>query len=148
LTWWQHLSAKPGLCDSIDVKYLALVAVVAQLACVGGAEQRSDARLTTWRTAGSWSGRGSAQLATFPTGGGPLRIHWEARNESPRGAGRLAIRLHSADSGRVLAEVVDHNGEGGETKEIADDHQRFYLTVDSANVDWAIRVDEAITRKR
>ncbi len=144
----QHLSAKPGLCDSIEVKYLALVALLLQLACVGGAEQRSDSPLTTWRAAGSWSGRGSAQLATFPTGGGPLRIHWEAHNESPRGAARLAIRLHSADSGRVLAEVADQNGEGAGTKDLADEHQRFYLTVDSANVDWAVRVEEAVTRSR
>jgi hypothetical protein len=129
------------------MKYLTLVALMAQLACAG-AEQRSDARVTTWRNAGSWSGRGSAQLATFPTGGGPLRIHWEARNESPRAAGRLAIRLHSADSGRVLAEVADQKGEGADTKDIADDHQRFYLTVDAANVDWAVRVEEAVTPVR
>jgi hypothetical protein len=144
----EHLSAKPGLCDSIEVKYVMVLSIVTQLACAGGAEQRADGRVTTWRSAGSWSGRGSAQLATFPTGGGPLRIHWETRNESPAGAGRFTLRLHSADSGRVLAEVVDQKGESVSSKDIADDHQRFYLTVDSASVEWTIRVDEAITRSQ
>jgi len=123
---------------------LALTALLCT-ACTSGAEQRQGGRLATWRPIQSWSGHGNAQLETFPTGGGPLRFYWQADSDARAGAVRLRIRLHSADSGRVLADIVDQQGGGAGSKEVVDDHQRFYLSVEGTDVDWTIRVEEAIT---
>ena len=123
---------------------LALAAVLCA-ACTSGGEQRQGARVATWRAIQAWSGRDNAQLGTFPTGGGPLRFHWQADTRASAGTVRLKIRLHSADSGRILAEVADQPGGGDGSKEIIDDHQRFYLSVEGTGLDWTIRVEEAIT---
>jgi hypothetical protein len=123
---------------------LALSAVLC-VACTPGGDQRQDGRVVTWRAIQSWSGRGNAQLETFPTGGGPLRFHWQAESHGSDGTVRLKIRLHSADSGRILDEVVDQQGGGAGSKEIVDDHQRFYMSVEGPGLDWIIRVEEAIT---
>jgi hypothetical protein len=126
---------------------LAAVALAALLcaACTSGGEPRQGAPVATWRPIQSWSGSGNAQLETFPTGGGPLRFHWQADTRGSAGTVRLTIRLHSADSGRILAEVADQEGGGDGSKEINDDHQRFYMSVEGAGLDWSIRVEEAIT---
>jgi hypothetical protein len=124
-----------------------MVAALAS-ACTSGAEQRQESRATTWRPVASWSGRGNTTLETFPIGAGRLRIYWDVRNETPAGAGRFHVRLHSADSGRVLDDVVTVQGAGADSKELVDDHQRFYLSVESANVDWTLRVEEGLAPRR
>ena len=125
---------------------LIVVALVA--ACTSGAEQRQESRATTWRPVASWSGRGNTTLETFPIGAGRLRIHWETQNEAPPGAGRFHVRLHSADSGRVLDEVIDMTGVGANSRDIVDDHQRFYMSVESSNLDWTLRVEEGLAPPR
>jgi hypothetical protein len=144
-----HLSPKPSLCDSISVRQAILILAAALVAaCTSGAEQRQESRATSWRPVASWSGHGNTTLETFPIGAGRLRIYWDIRNESPAGAGRFHVKLHSADSGRVLDEVADVKGNGADLKEIVDDHQRFYLSVESANVDWTLRVEEGLAARR
>jgi hypothetical protein len=117
-------------------------------ACAGGAEQRQESRATTWRPVASWSGAGNSTLETFPIAAGRLRIYWEARGEPPAGFSRFHLRLHSADSGRVLDDVVDLKGTGADSREIVDDHQRFYLSVESAGVEWTVRVEEGLAARR
>jgi hypothetical protein len=126
----------------------AIVILAAFAAACTGADERQESRATTWRPVASWSGRGDTTLETFPIGAGRLRFHWETRNESPMGAGRFHVRLHSADSGRVLEDVVDIRGTSADSREILDDHQRFYLSVESANVDWTLRVEEGLAARR
>jgi hypothetical protein len=114
---------------------------------MSGSEQRQESRATIWRQVASWSGRGAMTLETFPIAAGRLRLHWTTANESLPGGGRLKVRLHSADSGRVLEEPVDVQGVSAGSKDLVDDHQRFYLSVESTNVDWSIRVEEGLARR-
>ena len=130
------------------MRSVVLLLVFLAAACSSGADERQPSRATTWRPVASWSGRGNSTLETFPIGAGRLRIYWETRNESAPGAGRFHVKLHSADSGRVLEEVVSMTGRGGDSREILDDHQRFYLSVESADVDWTLRVEEGIAPPR
>ena len=117
-------------------------------ACTPDAQPRQGARVATWRPIQSWSGHGHAQLGTFPTGGGPLRFHWQAEARAGAAPSPLKIRLHSADSGRILADVVDQQGGGAGSTEIIGDHQRFYMTIEAADLDWTIKVEEAVTPSR
>jgi outer membrane biogenesis lipoprotein LolB len=125
------------------VKLLGAVALLLLAGCTSGAEQRQPSGVASWRPIAGWSGKGSAQLGTFPTGGASLRFHWESNSSD-----LFKIHLHSADSGRTLAEIAERPSPGAQSVEIADDHQRFYLTIESSDSEWTIRVEEAVMRPR
>ena len=53
--------------------------------------------------------------------------------------------FRSGDSGREIIEAIDARGAGGGVEEVAADRPRwYYLTIESANVDWNVSVDERI----
>lgn len=93
-----------------------------------------------------FSGRGNAQLETFPIGGWTWRVSWETKNETPPGTGRFHATAHSGDSGRLLAEIADVRGVDRDTTYITELPHRYYLVVESANVDWSMLVEEAVIK--
>lgn len=97
-----------------------------------------------WRPIESWSGRGNAQTESFNIESGEWRIQWETRNETSPGAGRFKVMVHSAVSGRPIALAVDHRGIGRDTAYITEDPHLFHLVIESTDVEWAIKVDEAV----
>lgn len=115
-------------------------------ACVG--PPAPPERGIAWRALGSWQGRGNQQLETFPIQGGTMRLHWETRKVSDGKEGWLKVRVQSGDSGRVLAEPIDVRGAGRDTTSIVLEHHRVYFTVESADVDWSIRAEEATAARR
>ena len=94
---------------------------------------------------GRWSGRGDKQTETFTSDTGGFRVHWETTKEAPAGGGRLRVVFRSGDSGREIIEAIDARGAGGGTEEVAAERPRwYYITIESANVDWKVAVDERI----
>jgi hypothetical protein len=130
-------------------------AVAAALACASfvssacgggrGPENRA-AHETSWQHVATFSGRGNAQLETFPIGGWTWRVQWETKNESPAGTGTFTVTAHSGDSGRQLAEIADVHGVDHDTTYITELPHRYYLVVNSSNVDWRLVVEEAVSR--
>ena len=106
--------------------------------------QPAQKEVVVWKQLGEWSGRGNAQTESFVGLTGALRMHWQTRNEAPKGAGRFRLMLQSAISGRDLQEIVDEKGQGENTAYAADDPRVFQVSVDSANVDWSFTVEEAV----
>ena len=100
--------------------------------------------ITGWREIASWTGRGNAQLDSFSIESWDWRIRWETKNESPAGSGALRVESHSADSGRLMAVPVDVHGAGHDAASVSDLPHRYYLVVDSRNVDWSLTVEEAL----
>ena len=101
--------------------------------------------VVVWKPIGTWSGRGDRQTETFTSETGGFRVHWETTKESPGGGGRLRVVFRSGDSGREIIEAIDARGAGSGTEEVAAERPRwYYITVESANVDWTIAVDERI----
>jgi len=101
--------------------------------------------VVVWKPLGSWSGRGDRQTETFTSDTGGFRVHWAASREAPAGAGRLRVVFRSGDSGREIIEAIDARGEGGGTEEVAAERPRwYYITIESANVDWTVSLDERI----
>ena len=94
------------------------------------------------RTVGSWSGRGTRTVGDVPSETGRFRIHWETTNESPPGAGTFKLTLRSAISGRTIGIVADHKGTGAGMAEYDEGPRTYDFLVESANVDWAFRVEE------
>ena len=98
-----------------------------------------------WHQVGTWSGRGDAQTETFTSDTGGFRVHWDTKNESPGAAGRLRVVFRSGDSGREIIEAIDAHGAGRGIEEVAAERPRwYYLTIESANVDWTVTIDERI----
>ena len=97
-----------------------------------------------WRRVGSWSGHGNLQTESFTSDTGGFRVRWETVHERPVGAGTLKVVFRSGDSGREIMDAVDVRGVGSGTVDVGDRPRWYYLTIESANVDWSVTVDEPI----
>ena len=117
-------------------------------ACGGQARRAADTpqQVVAWRTIGSWSGRGNRQTESFTSDTGALRIRWVTSpvNEHPGGTGAFRLTAHSAISGRLLEQVVDHGGAGRGVGYVNQDPHVFYLMVESDRLDWTVSVEEAV----
>ena len=101
--------------------------------------------IVVWKPLGTWSGRGNSQTGIFTSDTGGFRVHWQTANAGPSDTGRLRVVFHSGDSGREIIEAIDARGAGSGTEEVAAERPRwYYLTIESANVDWKVTVDERI----
>jgi hypothetical protein len=124
--------------------YCTVAAALLASVCGAPPPKPVQKEVVTWKNLGQWSGRGNAQTESFVGLTGALRMHWRTKNEVPKGAGTFRLILHSAVSGRDLQEPVDEKGPGEGTAYAADDPRVFYITVESANLDWSFTVEEAI----
>jgi hypothetical protein len=124
-------------------KALALLVVLG--GCRSQPPRPQPATAVIWKPLGNWAGRGDKQTETFTSDTGGFRVHWLTEKETPAGGGRLRVVFRSGDSGREIIEAIDARGEGGGTEEVAADRPRwFYITIESANVDWKVSIDERI----
>jgi hypothetical protein len=111
----------------------------------GQASPPQPKQVVVWKPLGTWSGRGDAQTGTFTSDSGGFRVHWQARNASRPDMGRLRVVFRSGDSGREIIEAIDARGAGAGLEEVAAERPRwYYLTIESADVDWTVTVDERI----
>lgn len=94
------------------------------------------------RLVGSWQGHGTTTIGDVNSDTGRLRISWQTTNESPAGAGTFKLTLRSGVSGRTIAVVADHKGAGAGTLETDEGPRTYDFLVESANVDWSVRVEE------
>jgi hypothetical protein len=129
--------------------------IVALLVLIAGAGCRSNSStppaaakgVVVWKTVGSWSGRGSRQTETFTSDTGGFRVRWETKNPDRPNAGHLHVVFRSGDSGREIIDAVNERNVGADhdTAEVSAERPRwYYLTIDSADVDWTVAVDERI----
>jgi hypothetical protein len=122
-----------------------LAALVIVGACRSDRPRPQPQAVVVWKPIGSWSGRGDKQTETFTSETGGFRVHWETSHEAPGGGGRLRVVFRSGDSGREIIDAIDARGAGSGVEEVAADRPRwFYITMESANVDWKVAVDERI----
>jgi len=130
-------------------RLLPIASLLFVIACRAEPPRPQTSAVVVWRPLGSWSGRGDKQTETFTSDSGGFRVHWEATHEAPPDAGRLRVVFRSGDSGREIIEAIDAHGAGSGTEEVAAERPRwYYLTIESANVDWTVTVDERIDAQR
>jgi hypothetical protein len=129
-------------------RLLTVVVALMAGACSGQAKPAAETpkQVVAWKTVGSWSGRGNRQTESFRSDSGALRVRWTSRLASPEPgvAGALRVTAHSAISGRLLEQVVDHHGDGKGVGYVNQDPHVFYLMVESDHVDWTLSVEEAV----
>jgi hypothetical protein len=99
--------------------------------------------VVAWRAVGSWSGHGNKQTESFTSDSGALRVRWTTTPRSPGGAGAFRVTAHSAISGRLLEQVVDHSGAGSGLGYVNQNPNVVYLMVESDQLDWTLWVEEA-----
>lgn len=124
---------------------LGVVTIIVLSGCRATPPPPPPKDVVVWKPIGTWSGRGDKQTETFTGDTGGFRVQWEAMNEAPAGSGRLRVVFRSGDSGREIIEAIDARGAGSGTEEVAAERPRwYYITVESANIDWKIAIDERI----
>ena len=128
-----------------------VAAALAAGACGGPTAQAPPAAAHTvaWRPLGSWSGRGSLQTESFTSDTGTLRVSGETTSADGPGGTKappaiFRLEAHSAISGRLLQQVVDHAGAGHGIDYVQQDPHVFYLVVESTRLSWQFTVEEAI----
>ena len=111
-------------------------------ACGGQAHpaEQKPQQVVVWRKVGSWSGHGHRQTESFTGETGALRVHWTAS-----GTGVFRVSAHSAISGRLLEQVVDHRGPGSGIGYVNQDPHVFYLNIEADRGDWTVSVEEGIS---
>jgi hypothetical protein len=112
--------------------------------CDRGATTIAKSATVGWKRVGSWTGHGNVQTETFTSDTGGFRVLWQTRNEAPSGAGRLKVVFRSGDSGREIMDAVDVRGNGSGTAEVADRPRWYYLTIEAANLEWTVTVEEPV----
>jgi hypothetical protein len=115
-------------------------------ACRSAADQPPPVpqRVVAWRAVGSWSGHGNKQTESFTSESGALRVRWRTTGTgSPGSAGAFRVTAHSAISGRLLEQVVDHAGAGSGVGYVNQNPNVVYLMVESDHLDWTLSVEEA-----
>jgi hypothetical protein len=137
---------KPATARLLAVS-MAGAAAVAAGACgrrASQAQQKAD-RSIVWRQLGSWAGRDSLQTESFTSDSGTLRIRWETSLVlDGDSTGSFRLTAHSAISGRLLEQVVDHTGAGQGVGYVQQDPHVFYVVVESTQLNWRFTVEEAI----
>ena len=123
-------------------RFSLLISLLLLVAC-GPSPTPAGKDAVLWRRVGSWSGRGNTQTGSFSVETGALRLQWQTSNP-PAGGGAFKLSLHSAISGRPLQVVVDHRGQGRDTTYIEDEPRVSYFVVESADIDWAFTLEEAV----
>jgi hypothetical protein len=95
-----------------------------------------------WQTVADWSGSGIKQTESFVVGSREWRIYWKAKNEAFPGAGIIHVSVHQADTDEFVASVASRQGTGRDISYVRAAPGRYYLSINSANVDWLVRVED------
>jgi hypothetical protein len=98
-----------------------------------------------WNHLATWTGSGDAQLDSFTSDTGALRIEWDAKPaRDAAGPGTFRVAIHSSISGRPLAVPVDHRGPGSGTAFVSEEPRVFFADVSAQDLDWRITISERL----
>ncbi len=119
------------------------VAVLAGFSAESEARQAATtSQAPEWQTIADWFGSGIKQTESFSTGSRQWRIYWRTKNASSRRAGVLQIFVHRTDTDAVVATAANVQGAGSDVSYVRAPIGRFYLSINSANVNWLVRVED------
>lgn len=96
---------------------------------------------TEWLRVADWSGSGIKQTESFTVHSREWRIYWKTKREAFAGTGFLAITVHRADNDDVVASAANKQGTGSDVSYVRTPPGRYYLSINSANAEWVIRVE-------
>jgi len=112
-------------------------------ACKSAPSHKPSAQIG-WRPITSFSGRGDSQTESFDIASTQWRIKWQTKGAEAPGAGSFHVVVHSAVSGRPIADAVQQHGDGHGIAYVNDDPRLYELVIASSGLDWSIQVQEAV----
>lgn len=105
---------------------------------LGAALTAAPVSAQQWTTVHEWSGSGTMTTLDFSISERDWRIVWSTQNEAFPGAGIFQIYVYDG-SDDIVALPANKQGTGSGFSHVKP-RGRFYLTINSANVDWRVRV--------
>ena len=102
-------------------------------------QPKQETQKPEWREVKSWSGTGIKTTETFQITGKEWRINWTAKNEQV--AGVLQIFVYDKNN-NLVALAANQQGEGSDVSYVREKPGSYYLTINSANVKWTVKVEE------
>lgn len=116
-----------------------------RLASTGEAPAASVAapppRAPEWTEVISWRGSGIKETESFAVASREWRIRWKSGNEPIAGAGFLQIFVYGND-GSMVSLAANNQGPGEDVSYVRAPPGRYYLTINGANIDWDISVED------
>jgi hypothetical protein len=88
----------------------------------------------------TWKGSGAKDTESFDVRSREWRITWETSNEPFANAGIFQIYVHN-DKDELVSLAANKQGTGSDTSYVRG-RGRFYLKINSANVDWSVIVED------
>lgn len=100
-----------------------------------------------YRALGTWTGDASIFTETITSDSAAFRVHWQATPKSATtpSSGSLSVIFRSGDSGNPIINAVNTDKPGEGVVSVAAERPRwYYLDIQSADVNWTVRVEEPI----
>jgi len=95
----------------------------------------------TWQEVRRWTGGGIKQTETFSVASREWRITWKSSNEAFAGAGILQVFVYDENGGMVSL-AANKQGTGSDVSYVRAAPGRFYLMINSGNLDWDVMVED------
>ena len=100
---------------------------------IGSKTEQAEPR---WTTIKRWSGKGNRQTESFGVTNHEWQLEWAAKNEDVFGV--LIVTLYR-ENGNIMSMPINQMGEGAGSTYVRG-AGKYYLDINSANVDWEIKV--------
>lgn len=94
-----------------------------------------------WVQLAKWSGSGMKETETFSTTQREWRISWELKAQASVG-GTFYVSVHRASDEELVSRLSGKPGAGKEASYVRTTPGKYYLKVNSANVEWTIIAEE------
>lgn len=136
-----------------SLKLLTLILVLSIFAGCGATttststtDQNRDISTTNeepkeWVEIASWSGSGMKTTETFVITSDEFRIKWKTMNEAFENSGIFQIYVND-ESGQMVSLAGNKQGPGSDVSYVKEGPGRYYLEINSANIDWDVSVEE------
>jgi hypothetical protein len=132
------------LSNSPNIRLAFFFAFLVSVGCRSAPPTEAKPRQVGWRPIISFTGRGNTQTESFNIESTQWRIKWQAKQDASANPGAFHVMVHSAVSGRPIAEAVPPRGAGSGIAYVSEDPRLYHLVIESKDVDWSIAVEEAV----
>ena len=94
-----------------------------------------------WTQVANWSGSGMKETESFAVANREWRVRWKSGNEPLANAGLLQLYVYNQD-GQLVSLAANQQGAGEDVSYVRAPPGRYYIKINSANIDWDISVED------
>ena len=94
-----------------------------------------------WAVVASWRGSGMKETESFAVANREWRVRWKTGSEPFANAGILQLFVYNQD-GQMVGLAANQQGPGEDVSYVRAPPGRYYIKINSANIDWNISVED------